>query len=142
MNDEEVKKFVLNHSKSPKNGVFPEEFNALGKMSNPLCGDHVEFRLLAKEGTIKDIGYKAEACAICQASSSLVRETLVGENVDAAVRKAELFENTIANSEKSAWPKEIVDFQCFEHLRVMPSRRICAILPWVAIKSALKNMEE
>jgi len=139
MTEIQKKNFVLKHSKSKQNGLFPEATNASGKMTNPLCGDHVEFRLQIEDDHIVDVGFRADACAICSAASSLVSIKLKNVKVSEAMKYAITFEDTVASLKDDGWPSVIDEFKCFEHLRAVPSRRVCAILPWVAIRSALKS---
>ena len=138
MNQEEIRNKLLEHSRSPKNGNFPLYANRESKKTNPLCGDHVEIKLEVEKNFVKNIGFKAQACAICSASASVLSQEIVGKNVDAILAWTELFETTIADSKIAKWPSEIEFLQLFEHIKVTPSRKMCALLPWIVLKSALK----
>ncbi len=138
MNQDLIREKLLEHARSEKNGIFPLNTNCESQKINPLCGDHVELRLSVEDNYIKDIGFKAQACAICSASASILTDKLVGNEVETVLIWAELFENTIANSQSSEWPSEIQFLQFFEHIKFTPSRKMCALLPWIVLKSALK----
>lgn len=138
MNEEEIREKLLEHARSEKNGIFPEDINHEAQKINPLCGDHVELRLKVQDGIIQNIGFKAEACAICSASASVLSQEVGGEKVETVIGWIKLFENTIAQTEIGQWPSEIQFLCYFEHIKVTPSRKMCALLPWVVLKTALK----
>lgn len=142
MNTESVRNFLIEHSRSKKNGVFPRSTNLETKLTNPICGDHVELKLRVKNSIVEEIGHRAQACAICAASASLLCEEIAGQNVQNIISLAEIFERGVTQEESEAWPAEISAFVCFQHLRINPSRRMCALLPWVALKSALLRSDE
>lgn len=136
MNQEEARKILIEHSRAVKNGSFPESFTHDSKITNPICGDHVELKIACDQNQIKKIGFKAVACAICTASTSLLCKEVEGLTTDKAMELARTFEASVLEPQASAWPEELLALQCFEHLRVNPSRKACALLPWVALKKA------
>lgn len=138
MNQDQAREILLNHSKSAKNGLFPVTVTHEAKLTNPLCGDHVELKIHSNGSMIHEIGFKTVACAICSASSSLLSEQLKGTSIESALHLQKTFEATVMGSPQMPWPVELSAFSCFEHLRVTPSRKVCALLPWVALKSAFK----
>jgi nitrogen fixation NifU-like protein len=139
MDLESAREILLRHSKSKTNGVFPIQANRSAKMTNPICGDHVEFQIYFENDILVEIGHKAKACAICSASASLLSELLKGSTSSEVFQKAEMFEVEILSADEKPWPEALRPLICFEHLRINPSRRMCALLPWVAIKSALQK---
>jgi nitrogen fixation NifU-like protein len=139
MNLEVAREILLKHSRSSANGAFPSTFHFAAQMTNPLCGDHVEIRLRAEEQQILELGHKASACAIGSASASLVAEKLKGYTLDDVQNLTDLFINSISEAPDQPWPEALDDFRCFEHLRSNPSRRMCAALPWLVLKSALNG---
>lgn len=142
MNQETARTILLEHSRSPKNGSFPVEVTFTSKLTNPLCGDFVELRIFSDEEKILDVGFKAVACAICSASSSLLCQELKGMTLTESLELFNSFESILLAPSSRAWPKNLENFLCFEHLRINPARKACALLPWVALKSALKPNRE
>lgn len=138
MNQDQAREILLNHSKSTKNGLFPITVTHEAKLTNPLCGDHVELKIHSDGLIIHEIGFRTVACAICSASSSLLSEKLKGTSIKNALELQKKFEASVMGSAEIPWPLELSAFSCFEHLRVTPSRKVCALLPWVALKSAFK----
>lgn len=140
MDLEKARSELLQHSKSKINGVFPIQSNFAAKLTNPLCGDSVEFRIYLREQRIEEAGYKAVACAICSASTSLLCEQIKGQLLETILEWGRHFESEVVASDDRAWPELLRPFSCFEHLRVSPARRMCALLPWIALKSAALKM--
>lgn len=141
MNKDLIRDHLLEHSRSVRNGCFPKESDLRAKITNPLCGDHVELRLCSDGDIIQDIGFKASGCAICSASASILVQVSKNQKVQVALEWISLFEKTLADSSPTSWPFEIRALSCFEHIRVTPSRRMCALLPWVVLRSALLKAE-
>lgn len=141
MNQELARTHLLSHARSDKNGIFPLEVSLEGKLTNPVCGDHVELKIHLVDETIKDIGHKANACAICSASASILCEEIRGKDVKTVLSLGKIFEQGLMEVKSHPWPQEINNLQCFEHIRVTPSRKMCALLPWVVLRVALKGKE-
>lgn len=142
MNKEMIRDYLLEHSRSSLNGSFPHESHYSARITNPICGDHVELRIKTNGEHIQEAGYKAVACAICSASASLLTEVIKGRKKEEAIHYGALLEKTIMENKHNSWPQEIQSLICFEHLRENPSRRMCALLPWVVLRSAFKNAGE
>ena len=138
MNQEAARNILLNHSRSSKNGVFPETVTHASKITNPFCGDHIELKLHLIEEVIYDLGFKSVACAICSASVSLLCQEIKGQTLVSTLENCQLFEAAISERE-TPWPSSLRNLQCFEHIKINHSRRVCALLPWVAHKSVLKK---
>jgi nitrogen fixation NifU-like protein len=139
MNQDQARELLLTHSRSDKNGKFPEHTTHEAKLTNPLCGDHVQLKVFLVDDKIQDIGFKAVACAICSASSSLLIQELKGKTLAESLKLQQEFESGLMASHELPWPMSLQSFSCFEHLRVTPSRKVCALLPWVAFKSAFRS---
>lgn len=63
----------------------------LGRLDQPdasatrrsrLCGSQVTVDVVMKDGRVADFGHEVKACALGQASSSIMAETVIGASVD------------------------------------------------------------
>ena len=133
MNLDEARQILTEHSKSKRNGSFAPGSELSAKLLNPVCGDHVEMRARIDNGVLKDVGFATKACAICSASASLLSGEANGWTVERSREMKNLFEAAVTQREDEAWPEELQAFRSFEHLRLNPRRRGCAILPWLAL---------
>lgn len=140
MNLEAARAELIEHSQSKRNGQFPVNFTHTGKLTNPICGDHVELKFQAKDRQILEAGFSAQACAICSASASLLCQSVQGLSVESSLAMAEKFEEALLTPAEADWPAALSSLSSFQHLRVNPSRRGCALLPWIALRSALKEV--
>ena len=74
------KENILDHYKYPRN---KKEINAPScSENNPLCGDKITLYLKIEDGTIVDVSFTGEGCAISQASASLLSEYVKDKTVE------------------------------------------------------------
>jgi nitrogen fixation NifU-like protein len=71
---------ILQHYRSPRNFGPLDPSDLEGAESNPLCGDHIEvkIRLDAAKGSIEEIMFTGDGCAISVASTSLLTQKVKG----------------------------------------------------------------
>jgi len=139
LNADTAREILLTHSRSSLNGKLPPNAQLTGQLTNPVCGDHVELHFEVSEEEIRDVGFNARACAICSASSSLLRETVKGMKLSSALNFSRDFEKAVLEARENIWPENLMSLSCFEHLRVNHSRRMCALLPWLVLRKTLKG---
>ncbi|MDF1720457.1 MAG: iron-sulfur cluster assembly scaffold protein [Minwuia sp.] len=99
---------------------------------NPMCGDRIILDLQLDGDRITGIGYEIRACLVCQASTSIVGETAVGQTLDdMKARKVAL--QAFLKDERDA-PDDYCDFLPVQaHI----SRHSCVLLPYQAIQDAV-----
>lgn len=72
--------FLLDLYKNPLHRGTLAKFNFHNTEHNPLCGDTVEmFIKCDKSGTVTNIGWLGDGCAISQASASITTDHLLGK---------------------------------------------------------------
>ncbi len=78
---------ILEHYKRPHNWGHLDAPEMEAEDNNPLCGDQLKVELKTDgEGTVTEIAFSGDGCAISQASASLVSDEIVGMKVDDVVR--------------------------------------------------------
>jgi nitrogen fixation NifU-like protein len=137
---ETAREILTAHSKSKRNGVFAPGAEFRAQMLNPVCGDQVEMRARFQDERVVDVGFAAKACAICTASASLLSEAANGWSSEKILSLRMRFEKLITAQAEVGWPEELEAFRSFEHLRVNPRRRACAILPWMALEKLIGSV--
>jgi len=133
---------IVDHNRSPRNFGKPEGYNRIAEGFNPLCGDRLTLYLRVDDaGTIEDIAFEGEGCAISVASASLMTERLKGQPVAEAEALFGSFRNLVtkADSEPSA---DLGKLAALAGVREFPSRVKCATLCWHALESALSEQDE
>jgi nitrogen fixation NifU-like protein len=78
--DELYRDQILEHYKRPHNFGRLEAFDLEFEDSNPFCGDeqHVFLRL-DEEGTVAEVSFEGQGCAISTAATSLLTDELEGK---------------------------------------------------------------
>ena len=79
---------VIDHFTNPRNMGEPKEWDAVGKVGNPVCGDvmYIYIKVDKKTDTISDIGFKTMGCAAAIATSSMITELARGRKLDEALK--------------------------------------------------------
>jgi nitrogen fixation protein NifU and related proteins len=132
---------ILDHYKHPQHRALPEHFDAEVHHVNPTCGDEVTLRVRVDAGRIADLGWVGEGCSISQASTSVMSDLVVGEQIGDALGLSTTF-LTLMRSRGEARLSEqeadaLEDAIAFEGVSKYPARVKCALLGWMAMKSAV-----
>jgi nitrogen fixation protein NifU and related proteins len=141
MSDSMYQEIILDHYKHPQHRGLPDVFDAEVHHVNPTCGDEVTVRVKLDDGTITDLGWDGEGCSISQASTSVMSGLVIGKQIDDAMalqdRFLELMQSR-GNAELSeADEDDLDDAIAFEGVSKYPARIKCALLGWMAMKSAV-----
>ena len=65
---------VMDHFERPRNSGTLEDANAVGYMTNPVCGDTLLLMLRVDGERIVDVRWQSDGCAASIAASSLLSE--------------------------------------------------------------------
>jgi nitrogen fixation NifU-like protein len=82
MTSEGYSEIVMEHFEWPRNNRNLEDANAIGFMTNPVCGDTLLLMLRIDNERIVDVGWKSDGCAASIAASSIVSELALGKSID------------------------------------------------------------
>lgn len=111
---------ILEYSKNPQNKGRLDPHDYAYEDTNPLCGDEVRIELRVDDaGTVTDIRFDGQGCAISQASASMLTEIVQGMNVE-----------DVKNLPKEELLEEI-------GIELSPARLKCALLGLHVLKGAL-----
>ena len=98
---------------------------------NPNCGDEITLELNVKDGIIEDMAFSGHGCAISQASTSIMIDTLKGKTLEEAKEIIKTFigmiKREITDEEELEKLEDAIAFQNVSH---MPARVKCALLAW------------
>ncbi|MBI4300127.1 MAG: SUF system NifU family Fe-S cluster assembly protein, partial [Chloroflexi bacterium] len=138
--DDLYKEIILDHYRNPRNRRSIESPDAAWEGANPLCGDEVAIQLSINGDSIEDIAFQGQGCAISQASSSMLTDSLKGKRIDEAKALAIAFKEMMQG-------KDAVDFDEYGDLEALtgvmqfPVRVKCATLAWNVLEQTLKEYE-
>ena len=115
---------VKEHFLNPRNFLMGDEskfdYDAVGLVGNPICGDQMKMFIKVKDDRIVDIRWKTYGCASAIASTSALSEIAKGKTLDEALKiSAEDIDN---------------------YLGKLPKHKFhCSILGHDALKDAINN---
>lgn len=75
---------VMEHFRTPHNQGKPKEYNGVGKVGNPVCGDVMYVYINVKDGRIADIGWETMGCVAAIATTSMISDLAKGKTLDEA----------------------------------------------------------
>ncbi|WP_408656894.1 Fe-S cluster assembly sulfur transfer protein SufU [Jatrophihabitans sp.] len=139
--DSMYQQIILDHYKHPQNRGQIEPFDAEVHHVNPTCGDEVTLRVRLSDGEIAELGWVGEGCSISQASTSVMSDLVVGKPVSNALHLQEKFLELMQSQGQSELTDDeaeaLDDAVAFEGVSKYPARVKCALLGWMAMKSAV-----
>ncbi len=107
---------------------------------NPNCGDEITLELKLNDNIIEDMAFSGHGCAISQASTSIMIDTLKGKTLDEAKEIIKTFigmiKREITDEEEL---KKLEDAIAFKNVSNMPARVKCALLAWHTIEDILNK---
>ena len=115
---------VKEHFLNPRNFLMGDEskfdYDAVGLVGNPICGDQMKMFIKVKDDKVADIRWKTYGCASAIASTSALSEIAKGKSLDEALKIS---------------AKDIDDY-----LGNLPKHKFhCSILGHDALKDAINN---
>ena len=72
---------VLDHFERPRNNGALDDANAIGYMTNPVCGDTLLLMLRVRDDRIEEARWQSDGCVASIAGSSLLSELLGGRSL-------------------------------------------------------------
>ena len=131
---------IIDHARSPRNFRELDGATRTVEAVNPLCGDQLTLYLQLADGTIADIAFKGNGCAISQASASLMTMALKGLAQDEALALFTRVHTMLTTeSEGDAPPPDVGKLAVLSGVWEYPTRVKCATLAWQALRSALQD---
>lgn len=136
--EELYQQVILDHSKRPRNfGTLTDAVHVHG--DNPSCGDEIDLHVkFAPDGTVEDVKFTGQGCAISQASASLMTLKLKGRPRADAEKLARAFHDLVTQPAADA-PRELGDLRLLAGVQKFPQRVKCAMLAWRAFEQALQE---
>ncbi len=109
---------------------------------NPLCGDQITVDMTIADGRISEIAHQTRACVLCQASASLMAQTLPGltaQNCESGLERIRAF---LGGDAEAAWPQHFTSYAVFGPVVEHPSRHTCVLLPFEAVMRAFTDLKQ
>ncbi|MCD4674194.1 MAG: SUF system NifU family Fe-S cluster assembly protein [Anaerolineaceae bacterium] len=123
--DDLYRELIIERNRSPhfRGELEPNDYTFQDE--NPLCGDNIRIDVRTDDaGFITEAAFSGHGCAISQASSDLLIESVIGKSVEDV---------------KKMTKEDVLDLLGIE---LGPVRLKCALLPLKVIKAGLYGMGE
>ena len=131
---------IMEHSMNSYNKKKIENATCCEMRHNPNCGDEIEIQIKLKDDIIEDMAFTGHGCAISQASTSIMIDTLKGKTIEEAKEIIKTFIEMIKRETKNEEDlKKLEDAIAFKNVSNMPARVKCALLAWHTMEDLLKK---
>ena len=134
---------IMEHSMNSynKKKLKNADYSEIGH--NPNCGDEITLELKLNGNVIEDMAFSGHGCAISQASTSIMIDTLKGKTIDEAKEIIKTFIEMIKRETTDEQElKKIEDAIAFKNVSNMPARVKCALLAWHTIEDMINKGEK
>lgn len=123
--DDLYREQIIDHYKNPTYRGELEPHDISFEDENPLCGDHIRIDLRVDDNNrITDARFSGQGCAISQASSDLLLESVIGKTLDDV---------------KQLNKQSVLDLLGIE---LGPVRLKCALLPLKVLKAGAYGLKQ
>ncbi|MCI9287681.1 MAG: SUF system NifU family Fe-S cluster assembly protein [Clostridia bacterium] len=131
---------IMEHSMNSYNKKELEnaDYSEIGH--NPNCGDEITLQLKLNDDIIEDMAFSGHGCAISQASTSIMIDTLKGKTIKEAKEIVKTFIDMIKRETLDEEElRKLEDAIAFRNVANMPARVKCALLAWHTIEDILNK---
>ncbi len=129
---------IMEHSMNSQNKHDMEAPDLCEMGHNPSCGDEIKLEVKLNGNIIEDMAFSGHGCAISQASTSIMIDTLRGKTIEEAKEIIQTFIGMIKREitdEKEL--QKLEDAIAFQNVSHMPARVKCALLAWHTLEGML-----
>jgi nitrogen fixation protein NifU and related proteins len=132
---------IIDHHKKPRNFRKIEKPSHQAEGFNPLCGDHLwVYMNVNAAGTIDDISFEGDGCAISKASASMMTQNLKGKTVaDSTAIFNDFHKMVLGQLDPEKDAHVLGRLAIFSGIWKYPARVKCAALAWHTMNGALSN---
>ena len=129
--DDIYNELIMEHSMNSYNKKKIEHADLCDIGHNPNCGDEITLEVKMNGDIIEDMAFSGHGCAISQASTSIMIDTLKGKTIEEAKEIIKTFISMIKREEVDEKDLEkLEDAIAFKNVSNMPARVKCALLAW------------
>lgn len=133
---------IMEHSMNSYNKKKLDKCDFCEKGHNPNCGDEISLEIKLNGNTIENLAFTGHGCAISQASTSIMIDTLKGKTIEEAKEIIKIFIDMIKREETNEENlKKLEDAIAFRNVSNMPARVKCALLAWHTIEDIFHKNE-
>ena len=134
---------IMEHSMNSYNKKKLQNADLCEIGHNPNCGDEITLEVKLNKNIIEDMAFSGHGCAISQASTSIMIDTLKGKTIDEAKEVIKTFIEMIKRETTDEDElQKLEDAIAFKNVANMPARVKCALLAWHTFEDMLNKFEK
>ncbi|MBP3853103.1 MAG: SUF system NifU family Fe-S cluster assembly protein [Erysipelotrichaceae bacterium] len=140
MNNELMRQIIMDHYSYPRNHELIQDERYLSRhMDSESCIDDITVQALIENGTIEDVRFNGEACAISTASTSILSELMAGKSIPEAKN---IIDNYLAMIDERDYDESVLEEAiAFQGVGKQANRINCATLGWKAMEEMIEESE-
>lgn len=140
--DDMYNDLIMEHSMNSYNKKNLEKPDLCELGHNPNCGDEIKLEVKLNGDVIEDMAFSGHGCAISQASTSIMIDTLKGKTIKEAKEIIDTFIGMIKREITDETELEkLEDAIAFKNVSHMPARVKCALLAWHTLEDLITKRQ-
>jgi nitrogen fixation NifU-like protein len=133
---------LVEHSRARHGYGLKADGSAESQQRNRSCGDELTLRVHAKGDVVGAVSWTGQGCAISQASASMLSDLVAGLSTQEVAERIGAFRSMVQSLGKDDGSSELLgDAVALSGVSLYPPRVNCAMLAWVALEDALRQLE-
>ncbi|MBT5072539.1 MAG: iron-sulfur cluster assembly scaffold protein [Kordiimonadaceae bacterium] len=143
MIDKLYQKTILKHAANATAHGILEDADHSVMVHNPMCGDRIKVFIKMDGDKLVSFTHEAKACALCQASASVLGEHYHGLDKTTLTELVDKIMHSLSDAngpDLNSWPDDQwSDLDVFNVVRDHKSRQTCVTLPFDALLQAMNE---
>lgn len=131
---------ILGHAASLSRQGRLDDFDGAATVSSKICGSRVKITLKIHDGVVTDFAHDVRACALGQASSSIMAKHIIGKTTD---QLKQLRDDMYAFLKEDGQPPQapFEDFACLEPIKEFKNRHASTLLTFDGVVKAIEDAQ-
>ena len=131
------REIILDNYQDPMNrGLIEDDSYIKVNTNSESCIDNLDFMMKIENDKVVDIKFDGEACAISTSATSIMIRTLIGKNLDEAIKILDNYRKMINEEEYDE--NLLGELMVYDDICKQPNRKGCALIPVRAIDKVLE----
>lgn len=131
------REIILDNYQDPMNrGLIEDDSYIKVNTNSESCIDNLDFMMKIENDKVVDIKFDGEACAISTSATSIMIRTLIGKNLDDAIKILDNYRKMINEEEYDE--NLLGELMVYDDICKQPNRKGCALIPVRAIDKVLE----
>lgn len=130
---------ILRWAKSPQTFDESIEYTGQIRVSNPICGDRIDWYVFVEEQQIDQVVHQTKGCILCKASASWLSAQIGQQSIASAQEVIQQFQSELESVLRGEMAS--AEVRMFEPLQQARGRTECVLLPWRGLEQLLGTIQ-